>query len=350
MKKNWKELFIGFGYEVTEVKEGQYDLSALNELNQQLLISVLEKLPLTMVVSTQLLSIKEEAVAENAWICQLEKSIYGRSEASYAPAEIPLQKIDVYIAGLVMQLNRLGYVMTYSCDGHERRMPTLYFEKVKYAREAKILLAHFGLESRRRGLQLSFPVNRKTLPEVALKVSWLTREDVERICRKNNDLVEEASFNETLEKLLSIRGESGNEDRIREFVTGELEPYTDHIEVDHYGNVVAIKRYGYGPTVLLNAHLDTCEAIVNEREIIKKGDSWTSSDGILGADDRAGVNVVLSVVKSMTSSQFKGTMKYIFTVQEEVGLQGARQIAKSFLWDVDMAFVIDHRGTHDIVT
>lgn len=29
---------------------------------------------------------------------------------------------------------------------------------------------------------------------------------------------------------------------------------------------------------------------------------------------------------------------------------GARNVAKSFLWDADMAFVVDRRGTGDIVT
>ena len=43
-------------------------------------------------------------------------------------------------------------------------------------------------------------------------------------------------------------------------------------------------------------------------------------------------------------------MRYIFSVQEEIGLCGAREVTKSFLWNVDMAFVIDRRGTNEIVT
>ncbi|MHA6260019.1 hypothetical protein ACXYMX_08890 [Sporosarcina sp. CAU 1771] len=62
------------------------------------------------------------------------------------------------------------------------------------------------------------------------------------------------------------------------------------------------------------------------------------------------MNVVLSAAKSVGKSDFRGTVKYIFTVEEEIGLCGAREVTKSFLWDVDMAFVIDRRGTSDIVT
>ncbi|WP_143521129.1 M28 family peptidase, partial [Pseudomonas sp. 2995-1] len=76
--------------------------------------------------------------------------------------------------------------------------------------------------------------------------------------------------------------------------------------VDHAGNILAQKTYrnGSGPTILLNAHMDTVEAFVDGREIIKDGNLWSSSDGILGADDRAGVAVVLEMAKRLESSTF----------------------------------------------
>ena len=36
-------------------------------------------------------------------------------------------------------------------------------------------------------------------------------------------------------------------------------------------------------------------------------------------------------------------------MQEEVGLIGASNVEEHFLWDVDAAFVLDRRGTNDIV-
>ena len=105
-----------------------------------------------------------------------------------------------------------------------------------------------------------------------------------------------------------------------------------------------------GPTVLLNAHLDTVEQIEESRIIVKDGNIWTSSEGILGADDRAGVNVIMAILKTLQPNDFNGTLKIIFTVEEEIGLVGAKEVNESFLWNVDMAFVIDRRGTNDIVT
>ena len=80
-----------------------------------------------------------------------------------------------------------------------------------------------------------------------------------------------------LEQLLSIDGESGNEESIREYVLESLSPFVDHITVDQSGNILAQKKYrsGNGPTILLNAHLDTVESFEPARAIIKDNTIWS---------------------------------------------------------------------------
>ncbi|MGG3998734.1 hypothetical protein ABEV17_02905, partial [Anoxybacillus kestanbolensis] len=75
----------------------------------------------------------------------------------------------------------------------------------------------------------------------------------------------------------------------------KLAPYVERITTDRYGNLLAQKKCktGCGPTILLNAHLDTVAELEAGREIVKNGPIWSSSKGILGADDRAGVAVLL---------------------------------------------------------
>jgi hemerythrin-like domain-containing protein len=87
-----------------------------------------------------------------------------------------------------------------------------------------------------------------------------------------------------------------------------------------------------------------------ERKIVKNGSIWSSSKGILGADDRAGVAVLLEIAKWLETSDFNGTIKFVFTIGEECGLIGARELDEYFLWGVDAAIVVDRRGTGDIVT
>jgi hypothetical protein len=99
--------------------------------------------------------------------------------------------------------------------------------------------------------------------------------------------------------------------------------------------LLAQKKYktGNGPTILLNAHLDTAEELESGRKIVKHGPIWSSSSGILGADDRAGVAVLLEVAKWLETSDFNGTIKFAFTVEEECGLIGAKELEEYFLWD-----------------
>ena len=108
-------------------------------------------------------------------------------------------------------------------------------------------------------------------------------------------------------------------------------------------------RSGNGPTILLNAHLDTVYELEPNRTIMKDGAIWSSSEGILGADDRAGVAVLLHIAEHLFNSSFSGKVKFIFTVEEECGLVGARQIDEYFLWGTDAAIVVDRRGKGDIV-
>lgn len=155
-----------------------------------------------------------------------------------------------------------------------------------------------------------------------------------------------------VEELLAIPGESGNENRVRQIVLEKLTPLVDYISMDRHGNLLAEKTYrnGHGPTILLNAHLDIAFELERGRTIIKDHGIWTSSAGILGADDRAGIAVILQTADNLLHSSFSGKVKYIFTVEEECGLVGARHVDDYFLWDVDAAFVIDRRGEGDIVT
>jgi tripeptide aminopeptidase len=151
-------------------------------------------------------------------------------------------------------------------------------------------------------------------------------------------------------KLLSIRGSSGREHGIRQFLYQQLRARTDKFEIDSYGNLLASVHCGDGPTILLSAHMDTVYSFEVRREIIEDGTVLKSSEGILGADDRAGIAVILELLDTIRYTHFKGTLKIAFTVEEEIGCRGAQHIDPTFLQDVDSAIVVDRRGTRDIVT
>ena len=106
----------------------------------------------------------------------------------------------------------------------------------------------------------------------------------------------------------------------------KLTPYVDFITVDRYGrDLLAEKKYktGHGPTILLNAHLDIMEELEPNRMILKENGIGSSSKGILGADDRTGVAILLHIAEQLNNFAFSVKAKFIFTVKEEIDLLGA---------------------------
>ncbi|WP_036185051.1 M20/M25/M40 family metallo-hydrolase [Ureibacillus manganicus] len=336
------ELMVRYGIMVEETIDGILCIDS-NVDNQQHFMNVVE------VLKQRKIDLQSEMMEEK-FIAILESFFESTGESLFHPEELAIHTVDIYVRGLVMQLNRLGLPTTYSCDGHGNRYAQIYFTTVRETRSAKQLLEHIGVTCRMENRGLRILDDRSELPKIASVLAKITESEANDLIEENSTLMLENEYYQLLEDLLSIYGVSGEEGEIRQYVIETLSPLVDHYEVDHYGNVLAQIKKGNGPTVLINAHLDTVYDFVEGRELLKNGNIWSSSEGVLGADDRAGVCVALAVAKTIHNTDFNGTVKFVFTVEEEIGLRGASQVAKSFLWDVDMAFVIDRRGTGDIVT
>ena len=157
-----------------------------------------------------------------------------------------------------------------------------------------------------------------------------------------------------LMKLLSIHGVSSNEGNVRNYLKPILENSMDEVVIDSYGNLLATKKIGNGAgaTVLLSAHMDTVRGVLADRKVLvsNDGDTITSNKGALGADDRAGIAIILEVLRNIESLSFQGTLKIAFSREEEIGCVGAKQIDANWYADVDLAIVVDRRGNRDIVT
>lgn len=154
----------------------------------------------------------------------------------------------------------------------------------------------------------------------------------------------------TLLDLLALPGPSGREGLVADYVTDRLAALQMRVERDAFGNVLAEMPLGEGPTVLLSAHMDTVDAFVPGRQIVWSGETIRSSAGILGADDRAGIAIVLETLHRVRRAGLRGTIKAAFTCAEEIGRIGSRHIAPEWLEGVDTAVVADRRNRRDIVT
>ncbi|MET3289294.1 UNVERIFIED_CONTAM: tripeptide aminopeptidase [Brevibacillus sp. OAP136] len=262
--------------------------------------------------------------------------------------ELPLADIDLYMRGITRWLNELGIYTAYCCDGHGRRIPKVELLTYPTNKQVRLLqsVAPEGMVIRVRGKSISFECNhdRELLLQLAGRL-YEIHMDSAALLRFEAEL-----FKHSLIELLTIPGESGKEARIRRVLQSKLRPITDDIFIDHTGNVCATVYCGQGPTVLLSAHMDIYQELEEGRQIVQQGTVLSSTAGILGADDRAGIAIILEIVRNIHQTNFNGTLKIAFTVEEEIGLLGSQQLDPLYLADVDAAIVVDRRGTRDIVT
>ncbi len=159
-----------------------------------------------------------------------------------------------------------------------------------------------------------------------------------------------------LEQLLAIPGTSGDEEQVAEFIVRELrqagvpdsamtfDRAHKHAGFGQCGNlIVKLPGQRATPRVLFMAHMDTvplCAGCQPQRT----GDEFHSTrrQTALGGDDRAGVAVVLNTALEVLSRETHSRpLTLLWTVQEEIGLVGARHVTPRLLGNPALAVNFD---------
>ncbi len=111
------------------------------------------------------------------------------------------------------------------------------------------------------------------------------------------------------------------------------------------GNIICtIKGNKNVPAIMMTAHMDTVSPGIGKKAIVE-GDI-IKSDGttILGGDDLAGVVSILEAVRSIKEDNIDhGDLQVIFTIAEEGGLLGAKNLDYSKIY-AKYGFVMDSDG------
>jgi tripeptide aminopeptidase len=94
-------------------------------------------------------------------------------------------------------------------------------------------------------------------------------------------------------------------------------------------------------TVLLCAHLDTVETDVPIEPVLVDGGWENAHAGILGADNKAALAVMLEVARRCAVEGSPVGVELLFTVAEEAGLTGAKAFDATRLRS-DFGYVFDH--------
>ena len=358
MVKTMSALLVEQGFIFSQLDSSRLDFSNESELNVKFLKKILNQSNWRHEWQGRLLTVENILWEETEWLTRCAVGGRGRTEmCGYFDEEnsVSLEMLDLYISGLVRQLNRLGCMTIMSCDGEGDGRPNIVFATVADMERAALLMAEVGLKHRVNTARKTLVILKER--EEILGFASLLNGLSEKLNGISTKHLERVVFENVVEELLEIPGVSGYESVIRNHVIKKLAKLTDEMTVDDYGNILAEVTFGKGSrepslTILLNSHLDVVDEIEVGREILKCGSVWTSSSGILGADDRAGVGVILHTLKQLQRMEFQTPVKVkiAFTVEEEIGLCGAKAVYSEFLEDVQAAFVVDRKGRGDIVT
>ncbi len=165
-------------------------------------------------------------------------------------------------------------------------------------------------------------------------------------------------------QMLAVPGRSSQERRVAEFILRQLRragapddgmEHDDAHRQSPYGGevgnlVLRLPGTRPGPRRLLMAHMDTVPLCVGAEPEVQ-GD-WVipaDADTALGADDRSGATAILVAALEILRHRLPHPpLTFLWTVQEEVGLYGARHARLSLLQRPRLAFNFDGASPDDV--
>lgn len=169
--------------------------------------------------------------------------------------------------------------------------------------------------------------------------------------RKFHFMIDHTQLATQFLKLVEIDGSSGQERNVADYLKSKLARLcvetTEDCAGDSFGgtagNLVGrIKgTLPNVPAILLCAHMDTIQPTLGIKPVITNGTIATDQTTILGADNRAGIAIILEILTLLREKNIPhGPIEVVFTVCEENGMRGAKYLQVSDL-AAKMGFVFD---------
>jgi tripeptide aminopeptidase len=173
-----------------------------------------------------------------------------------------------------------------------------------------------------------------------------------------------ASAEKYLMRYLSIEGVTGQEAKIAAAISEDLQalgvPASDiHYDTAHKripvptetGNlIVHLPGTRPGPRLLFSTHLDTVPLCAGAKP--RREGNRIVSDGTtaLGGDNRTGCALIVALVETLLKHKLPHPpISLLFTVREESGLHGARELIASDLKGAAMCFNVDGRLASELI-
>jgi tripeptide aminopeptidase len=167
------------------------------------------------------------------------------------------------------------------------------------------------------------------------------------------DPAKDARLIETFLALVRIDSPAGSEAALGAHIAGRLEKLGCRVRFDdaesrtdsECGNLIAeLPGTAAGRTIVLSAHMDTVMPGRGIVPVVEDGVVRSAGETILGADDKAGIAAILECLERLAESGVaRPPLRVLFTVGEEMGLQGAKVLDPADLTG-DVCLVLDADG------
>jgi tripeptide aminopeptidase len=148
-------------------------------------------------------------------------------------------------------------------------------------------------------------------------------------------MIDHDELREHFLRLVQTDSLSGREADVAAILAGDLEALGLDVSTDNAGeafggncgNIMARLGTGSGPPLLLNAHMDTVAPGEGVKPVVDGDIIRTDGTTVLGGDDKGGCTTIIMALRHVLAEGLPHPpLEVVFTVSEESGLTGAKQL------------------------
>ena len=141
--------------------------------------------------------------------------------------------------------------------------------------------------------------------------------------------------------ITEINAPSKQEQERAKYIESLLRKYKLEIRYDSVGNLIATRKgTGGGPVTVIDAHMDTVfQPGLKIKATVREGRVYAPGIG----DDTRNIEALLATIRALDAAKIKtkGDLVFLFTVDEEAGMTGAKQYTKENKGKVDYYIALD---------
>ncbi len=143
--------------------------------------------------------------------------------------------------------------------------------------------------------------------------------------------------------LVRLGSPPGEEQEVARYCAARMAALGFTTESDPAGNLFA-RLSGSGEPLLVSAHMDNVQPCIGIKPVVDGDVIRSDGTTVLGADDKAAVAAILEAMQVIVEQELAHPpLEVVFTVREELGLQGARELDYGRL-TARTGIVLDHEG------